>query len=68
MSTEARSWRRRLGLERDVRERREVVERSRRAIWRVPIALIVARLVPDGIGTNSCQRIALPRDSTPPLS
>jgi hypothetical protein len=31
-------------------------------------ALIVGRSGPVGIGTSSCQRISLPRDSTPPLS
>lgn len=53
-------WRRRLGLERDFRERREVVERSRSAAWRVPIALIVATLGAGALGYLGVQLFLLP--------
>lgn len=54
------SWRHRFGLERDFRERREVVERSRSAAWRVPIALIVATLGAGALGYLGVQLFLLP--------
>lgn len=55
------TWRERLGLgERDFRERREMVERSRSASWRVPIALIVATLGAGALGYLGVQLFLLP--------
>jgi beta-lactam-binding protein with PASTA domain len=54
------SWRHRFGLERDFRERREMVERSRSAAWRVPIALIVATLGAGALGYLGVQLFLLP--------
>lgn len=54
------AWRRRLGLERDFRDRREMVERSRSAAWRVPIALIVATLGAGALGYLGVQLFLLP--------
>jgi beta-lactam-binding protein with PASTA domain len=45
---------------RDFRERRDVVERSRSAVWRVPIALIVATLGAGALGYLGVQLFLLP--------
>jgi hypothetical protein len=56
-----RSWSERLGFgPRDFGERREVVERSRSAAWRVPIALIVATLGAGALGYLGVQLFLLP--------
>jgi beta-lactam-binding protein with PASTA domain len=44
----------------EFRERREVVERSRSAVWRVPIALIVATLGAGALGYLGVQLFLLP--------
>lgn len=54
------TWRERLGIERDFGERREMVERSRSASWRVPIALIVATLGAGALGYLGVQLFLLP--------
>ena len=54
------AWRRRFGVERDFRDRREMVERSRSAAWRVPIALIVATLGAGALGYLGVQLFLLP--------
>jgi beta-lactam-binding protein with PASTA domain len=45
---------------RDFRDRREMVERSRSAVWRVPIALIVATLGAGALGYLGVQLFLLP--------
>lgn len=55
------SWRERLGLRRrDFHERREMVERSRSAAWRVTIALIVATVGAGALGYLGVQLFLLP--------
>jgi serine/threonine-protein kinase len=55
------SWSRRFGLgERDFRDRREMVERSRSATWQVPIALIVATVGAGALGYLGVQLFLLP--------
>jgi beta-lactam-binding protein with PASTA domain len=44
----------------DFRERREIVERSRSAVWQVPIALIVATLGAGALGYLGVQLFLLP--------
>lgn len=60
MKPSSPSWRHRFGLERDFRDRREMVERSRSAAWRVPIALIVATLGAGALGYLGVQLFLLP--------
>jgi beta-lactam-binding protein with PASTA domain len=61
MKAPRRSWSERLGFgARDFGERREVVERSRSAAWRVPIALIVATLGAGALGYLGVQLFLLP--------
>lgn len=55
------TWRQRLGLGgRDFGERREMVERSRSAAWRVSIALIVATVGAGALGYLGVQLFLLP--------
>ena len=55
------TWRERLGLgRRDFHERREVVQRSRSPVWRVPIALIVATVGAGALGYLGVQMFLLP--------
>ena len=44
----------------DFHDRREMVERSRSAVWRVPIALIVATLGAGALGYLGVQLFLLP--------
>lgn len=61
MKEPRRSWTERLGFgPRDFGERREMVERSRSAAWRVPIALIVATLGAGALGYLGVQLFLLP--------
>jgi serine/threonine-protein kinase len=61
MKAPRRSWRERLGFgARDFGDRRDVVERSRSAAWRVPIALIVATLGAGALGYLGVQLFLLP--------
>jgi beta-lactam-binding protein with PASTA domain len=60
MKPDGHSWRHRLGFERDFQDRREMVERSRSAAWRVPIALIVATLGAGALGYLGVQLFLLP--------
>lgn len=61
MKAPRRSWSERLGFgPRDFGERRDVVERSRSAAWRVPIALIVATLGAGALGYLGVQLFLLP--------
>ena len=61
MKEPRRSWSERLGFgPRDFGDRREMVERSRSAAWRVPIALIAATLGAGALGYLGVQLFLLP--------